>query len=415
MAHIASPLSKASLRYPSLEVDTSSVRAKYDTARVKEAETLVSSVMGEAEVLHASLKAGSIAQIVVAMIAVVGLLYLLKFVMVTGLAALLLAFILEPLVAQLDRVGIRRGAGALLTVVLIAVLAATTCYFLYSRAKDFAIELPKYSERIRSSLGRLQEPISSLESSTRSMVSSPKDGKEAIPVVIQEGPMFPRVIFADGGAIKELLLAIGFIPLLTYFMLACKQHAHLATVKLFPKEHQVAAYRTVTKISAMIRSFLVGTLIVGLISAVACATVFWLVGIPYFYFLATISGFLSLIPSVGVFLALLPPLVGGIGILHKTGVGVILLTVVGVHAVMMNFVYPKLMGKRLRLNPLAVVLSLLFWAWIWGAMGLILAVPIIGATKVVCDYTDSLRGLGAWLGNEDSDMADLGHIAGTME
>jgi predicted PurR-regulated permease PerM len=184
MAHIASPLSKASLRYPSLEVDTSSVRAKYDTARVKEAETLVSSVMGEAEVLHASLKAGSIAQIVVAMIAVVGLLYLLKFVMVTGLAALLLAFILEPLVAQLDRVGIRRGAGALLTVVLIAVLAATTCYFLYSRAKDFAIELPKYSERIRSSLGRLQEPISSLESSTRSMVSSPKDGKEAIPVVI---------------------------------------------------------------------------------------------------------------------------------------------------------------------------------------------------------------------------------------
>jgi predicted PurR-regulated permease PerM len=227
--------------------------------------------------------------------------------------------------------------------------------------------------------------------------------------------MFPRVIFADGGAIKELLLAIGFIPFLTYFMLTCKQHAHSATVKLFLKEHQVAAYRTVTKISAMIRSFLVGNLIVGLISAVACATVFWLVGIPYFYFLATISGFLSLIPSVGVFLALLPPLVGGIGILHKTGVGVILLTVVGVHAVMMNFVYPKLMGKRLRLNPLAVVLSLLFWAWIWGAMGLILAVPIIGATKVVCDYTDSLRGLGAWLGNEDSDMADLGHIAGTME
>jgi predicted PurR-regulated permease PerM len=59
---------------------------------------------------------------------------------------------------------------------------------------------------------------------------------------------------------------------------------------------------------------------------------------------------------------------------------------------MMNFVYPKLMGKRLRLNRLAVVLSLLFWAWIWGAMGLILAVPIIGATKIACDYTDSLRG-----------------------
>jgi predicted PurR-regulated permease PerM len=415
MAQHASPSSQASLRRPSAGIAIYPIEDPPAAERPEEIESTASAAIEEAEVLHASLKAGSIAQIVVAMIAVVGLLYLLKFVMVTGLAALLLAFILEPLVVQLDRVGIRRGVGALLTVVLIAVLAAGACYFLYSRAKDFATELPKYSERIRSSLGRLLEPISSLESSTRSMVSSAKDGKEPIPVVIQEGPIFPRVIFADGEAIKELSLAIGFIPFLTYFMLTCKQHAHSATVKLFPKEHRVTAYRTVATISAMIRSFLVGNLIVGLISAIVSATVFWLVGIPYFYFLASISGFLSLIPSVGVFMALLPPLVGGIGILDKTGVGVILLTVVGVHAVMMNFVYPKLMGKRLRLNPLAVVLSLLFWAWIWGAMGLVLAVPIIGAAKIVCDYTDSLRGLGAWLGDEDSDIADLGHMAGTMK
>jgi predicted PurR-regulated permease PerM len=408
MAHHASPSSKSSLRRPSAESGIYSIENPSAAERPNAA-------MQEAEVLHASLKAGSIAQIVVAMIAVVGLLYLLKFVMVTGLTALLLAFILEPLVIRLDRAGIRRGVGALLTVGVIATLAAASCCFLYSRAKDFATQLPKYSERIRSSLGQLQEPISKLESSTRSMVSSPKDGKEPIPVVIQEGPIFPRVIFADGGVIKEFLLAIGFIPFLTYFMLTCKQHAHSATVKLFPKEHRMTAYRTIATISAMIRSFLVGNLIVGLISATVSTLVFWLVGIPYFYFLAMISGFLSLIPSVGVFLALLPPFVGGIGILHKTGVGVILLTVVGVHAVMMNFVYPKLMGKRLRLNPLAVVLSLLFWAWIWGAMGLILAVPIIAATKIVCDYTDSLRGLGAWLGNEDSGIADLGPIAGTIE
>jgi len=53
----------------------------------------------------------------------------------------------------------------------------------------------------------------------------------------------------------------------------------------------------------------------------------------------------------------------------------------------------------LRLNPLAVTLALLFWAWIWGAMGLILAIPMVAATKIICDYTDSLRGLGQWLGD----------------
>jgi hypothetical protein len=55
--------------------------------------------------------------------------------------------------------------------------------------------------------------------------------------------------------------------------------------------------------------------------------------------------------------------------------------------------YTKIVGKPLRLNPLAVTLSLLFLVWIWGGMGLILAVPLVGATKI-CDHVDSLRGLG---------------------
>ena len=87
------------------------------------------------------------------------------------------------------------------------------------------------------------------------------------------------------------------------------------------------------------------------------------------------------------------------GVVDKKGVGIILITVVGLHVFSMNVLYPKIVGKRLRLNPLAVTLSLLFWAWIWGAMGLILAVPLVGATKIVCDYIDPLRGFGAWLGD----------------
>jgi predicted PurR-regulated permease PerM len=96
---------------------------------------------------------------------------------------------------------------------------------------------------------------------------------------------------------------------------------------------------------------------------------------------------------------LVPPLAGGIGILNKTGLLIVLLTVTGTHAVTMNVLYPQFIGKRVRLNPLAVLLSLLFWAWIWGAVGLVLAVPIVGAARIVCDYTDSLKGLGIWLGD----------------
>jgi predicted PurR-regulated permease PerM len=193
-------------------------------------------------------------------------------------------------------------------------------------------------------------------------------------------------------------LAVSFIPFLVYFMLTWKDHAHNATVRLFPKEHRLLAHRTVGRISNMIRSFIVGNVLVGVLISAISVAVFWYLGIPYFYFLGVISGFVSLIPYLGVFLALLPPLAGGIGSLDRGGVLIIVVTVIGLHLLTMNVLYPKVVGKRLRLNPLAVTLALLFWAWIWGAMGLILAVPIVGAAKIICDYVDPLRGLGEWLG-----------------
>jgi predicted PurR-regulated permease PerM len=349
----------------------------------------------EAEVLHASIKAGSVAQIVVAVIAVVGLIYLLKLVMVTTLSAMLLAFILEPLVSGLNRFRVPRAAGALLAVVLTLSLAAALSYFFYQRAVDFATDFPKYSGKIRTTLAKVRTETKKIEDSTRSVMTAPKDEQKAVPVEVQEAPGLSHVVSRS----SEVLLAIGFIPFLVFFMLTWKDHARDATVRLFAPEHRGKAHRTVGKISSMIRSFIVANVVVGLVNSAVSALVFWWLGIPFFYFIGVISGFVSLVPYLGVFLALLPPLTGGVGGLNTTAVIIILVTVVGLHVFTMNVLYPKIVGKRLRLNPLAVTLALLFWAWIWGAMGLILAVPIVGATKIICDYVDSLRGLGAWLGD----------------
>ena len=353
----------------------------------------------EAEVLQASIKAGSVAQIVVAVIAVLGLIYLLKLVLVTTLTSVLLAFILEPLVGALVRIRVPRVAAALFAVVLLVGLAGGLTSFFYGRAVDFARQLPKYSGKIRSTLADLREQTNQIEESTRAVIASPRTGKAPLAVEVQEAPGLSRVISASGGTLGEALLAVTFVPFLVYFMLTWKDHAHSATVRLFPKEHRLVAHRTVGRISAMIRSFIAGNALVGLINTLVSGIVFWQLGIPYFYFLGIISGFASLVPNLGVFLALLPPLAGGIGLLNKSGVGIVVVTVVGLHVLSMNVLFPKIVGKRLRLNPLAITLALLFWAWIWGAMGLILAVPLVGATKIICDYVEPLRGLGAWLGD----------------
>jgi predicted PurR-regulated permease PerM len=351
----------------------------------------------EVEVLQSSIKAGSVAQIVVAAVAVIGLIYLLKLVLITIFASMLLAFTCEPLVSRLQRIRIPRWVGSLVAVMILIAASLAVSYFFYNRALEFALQLPKLSSKLGSTVGKLRRQTHRIEETTRS-VMGPDDGKKPVPVEVQQAPGLSSLFSEGSGAVGEVVLAIGFVPFLVYFMLTWKDHAHAATVQLFPREHRMKAHRTVGRISKMIRSFIVGNVVVGVVISIISLAVFWYLGIQYFYFLAVISGFVSLIPYLGVFLALLPPLAGGVGTLDKTGIAIIFVTVVGLHILTMNVLYPKIVGKRLRLNPLAVTLALLFWAWIWGAMGLILAVPIVGATKIVCDYIDKLQGFGAWLG-----------------
>src|SRR5438045_9678064 len=151
----------------------------------------------------------------------------------------------------------------------------------------------------------------------------------------------------------------------------------------------------------MIRGFMVGNLVIALILSGLSMIVFYFIHLPYWYFLGVISGFLSVVPYMGVVLAMVPPLAAAFGQPNGANGAVLLgimLTVFGLHVFALNVLYPKLIGKRLQLNPLAVTISLLFWGWLWGAMGLILAVPITAAMKIIFDNVDATRPYGAWLG-----------------
>ena len=354
----------------------------------------------EVETLHGSIKAGTVAQIVVAFIAIIGLIYLLKLVLVTALASILLAYVLEPGVAGLTRLRIPRTIGALITVCAALFLAIGISYFSYNRALDFVEDLPQYSTALRNSLGSIRAKADKLVDQARSVVEVPKPHQKPVPVQIEQSQGLTAVISENSATIADVLLAVGFVPFLVYFMLASKDQVHVATVRLFPKEHRLVAHRTVGRISGMIRTYILANLVVGFGNALVCGFVFWYLGIQYFYFVGVISGFVTLIPYLGVFLAVLPSLASGLGTLHKAGIITVIVTVVGMHGVTMNLIYPKVIGPRLSLNPLAVSLSLLFWSWIWGAPGLILAIPILGALKIICDYVDPLQNLGSWLGND---------------
>jgi predicted PurR-regulated permease PerM len=347
--------------------------------------------------LNTSLRAGAVAQIVVAGAVILAICYVAKLILITLLVSVLFAFMLEPLVNLLEKVRLPRAAGAFLAVLLMVAAIYAGSYFLYGRAMSFVHELPKYSERIRSHLAHVREQTSELEKTTQQVLPQEKNGKKPMPVTV-ENQGAPGMVTQNLGAVTEVVLTLIFIPFLTYFMLSWQEHARTKSVQLFRPEFRTTAYVTLGRISAMMKSFIAGNFAIGLFMSVCSVVIFGFLGVPYFYFLGFISGFLSLMPYLGIAMAMLPPLAAGFGVMSDTRLLIVGATVLGLHLLAMNVLYPKILGSRLQLNPLVVTISLLIWGFIWGAMGLILAVPIMAAVKIICDHVTSLRPIGEWMG-----------------
>lgn len=338
----------------------------------------------------------TVAMIILSVAALLTLIWVAKLILVVTLIAVLFSFVLAPLVDALWRMRVPRSFGALVAVALLMGALAATTYFSYNHALDFAHDLPKYKTHIQTLTSKFRKQAETLSQTTETVLPSDKADKNAI--VVRQASSWSDLFSPGVNSFTETALAVAFIPFLVYFMLSWQDHVRAASVMLFKMENRNTAYVMLGLIAAMIRSFIVGNFIIGCFLSVGSITIFGLLHLPYFYFLGVISGFLSLVPYLGVILAVIPPLVTDLGHLSSGNSLIIIGTVLGLHLIGMNVLYPKILGKRLSLNPLAVTLSLLFWGWLWGAMGLVLAVPIMGAAKIIFDHVERLRPYGAWLG-----------------
>jgi predicted PurR-regulated permease PerM len=330
-------------------------------------------------------------QLIIAMGVVLTLCYVAELVLVVILISTLMAFILAPIVDFLGRYRLPRGLSSMVAVLVLLLLVYGMTYISYNQAANFAQVLPKYSERIRASIMTFRERAELLNP------LRPSNTDKNI-VQIQPSNSVTDMVTRGFGSVSQGLFTLTFIPFLIYFMLSWQQHARSATVMLFRMEHRHTAYVTLGLISRMIRSFMVGNLLIGLFMAIVSMAVFGALHLPFFLIVGAISGFLSLVPYLGLILALAPPLMVGLGQFESEDLIALSLAVVALHFFALNVLYPKFLGNRMQLNPLAVTMALLFWGWLWGGIGLVLAIPITAAVKIIFDHVDSLKPWGAWLG-----------------
>lgn len=324
--------------------------------------------------------------------AIAAIIYFAEEILVVILISVLFAFVLAPIADLFTRLRMPRWVAAGIAVCLLAGAFASAAYYGINQVSSLVDELPKYSGRVRAEVAKISHKAQKLEAIT--------PGQEKGAIKVHETQSWTDLLSHGFGSATEIVLAVSFIPFLIFFMLTWQEHARAATVGLFRLENRREAYTAIGQIATMVRSFILGNLFIALLVGAVSTVVFGFLRIPFFYFVGFAAGFLTLVPYLGVILAVLPPLFVDIGSWTPAKITWIALTVLVLHLIALNLLYPKFLGKRLRLNPLAVTIALLVWAWLWGAVGLVLAVPITAGMKIIFDHVQPLKPFSAWLGEE---------------
>ena len=359
---------------------------------------------------------------------VVALLYFGRVFFITVVIAAIISFLLDPAVRFFMKLKMPRGLASFVVCSLGLMFLYLAGLGIYTEGLAMLNDLPAYGARINALVDgattrmdnmeksmyrnlmpkRFQEETqqqAEREAAARSNNKRKKAEAPATPSVqdvriLPEPTPLVNYAYTYLTSFYNVLLMASFVPFLVYFQLSWGDHLRTRVLYLFEGPDRHVAGRALASVAEMVRAYVIGNFLLGVVLSIASSILFASVKLPYWLVAGPLSGFLSLIPYIGLPLALMPPLVAALPM--STGPELYLFLAVSVallHLFALNLLYPKFVGARVHLNPLVVTLALMFWGMLWGGIGLVLAIPLTAAIKAVCDNVGSLQAYGKLLGD----------------
>ena len=315
--------------------------------------------------------------------------YFASSICITVVLSAFLAILFDPLVVQLERLRLPRGVAAASVVLAGMSLIGLLGYELYGKAADISGELPAYTLRIQQAIEPLSRKIQKVQQSAGSLTNDVQPAKKVSEVRLQESPSWPAYLVRGAGSVWGVLIIAGVVPFLTFFMLCSKNQVAVRVDALL--NSRADASRFIASVSQMIRGFVAGNLIVGSMMCVATTLMLMSIGMKGAIPLGIASGLLNLLPFFGLIISLALPLAGALLQFDTPGPYIVIaLTIVVLHLVSANFLIPKFIATRVSIGPVAATIGILFWGWLWGVMGLLLAVPLTALVKLAADLHPSM-------------------------
>ncbi len=202
-------------------------------------------------------------------------------------------------------------------------------------------------------------------------------------------------------SVSSILLFLLFIFLYTFFILLHRRLLLKFIVSVFSEQHTATVYEVVGQVQYIVKKYIVGLFLQMLLVTLLSCIAFWAIGIKYAFLLGLITGLFNLIPYIGIVTALLLTVLITFATATTTDILFVLVAVIAIHLVDSNYIMPKIVGSKVKINTLIALLGLVLGEMIWGITGMFLSIPVIAIIKVIFDRVEGLKPWGMVLGDEE--------------
>ena len=317
--------------------------------------------------------------------------------------AVLLNFLLSPVIRVLQRIKIPRRRGSVVVLVLVGGVPAG-CTRSPVRRRLSPTRRPRRSAAQTRSCERCSSRVSkrprARSSGRRPRLGIPGTGRPPRQLVVSTTPTIGSRIL---GTTQILVAGIVEITVLLYFLLAGGDLFLQKFIKMLPSlRDKRRAVNVARAIEAAVSAYLSTALFVNLGEGVVVGLCLWALGMPTPAVWGAMIVAVEFVPYLGALTGVVVLTLAGLASFDNVGHALLIPgSYLAINLIQANLVTPMLLGHRLTLNPVAIFVGLTFFFWIWGVAGAFLAVPLLATLKIVCDHIGSLAALGEFLGERD--------------
>lgn len=313
----------------------------------------------------------------------------------------LLYLTLSPLVRWLHRRGMGEGLAAGLVVLAFATSLVGAFGALSTPFFSLVDEAPQLTQRVQQRFEELREPISTVTEVTEQIDDATGGENGVTQVTVQQ----PGILSQVAGSALSIVTTTAVVVILTFFLLASGDHFSEQIVKSFGTlTDKKRALRTVRDVEGEISRYLLTIAIINACLGVAVGLAMWLLGMPTPLLWGVMAALFNFLPYVGSLVGI--AIVAMVALVTFPTVGAAVLPPLAYFTcttIEGQFVTPTVVGRRLRINTVAVFVAVVLWSFLWSIPGALMAVPILVFLKVMCDNVEALHGLGRFLSAEADD------------